>query len=390
MAHRPPLNDIKGDLGDPQSVRLYRIVIENDDLVLSHTSRANNVTGLAADYTAALGSVTSAVPNATIDPAYYLIRTAASEWLFITYVPDGVHPKLKMRYAYSENALKKDMLARFNFSDSMFANTWDELTYSGYQAHLAAQKVSALSVEEKERAALDTASAAMVTSAPVGLPGIMTGGRTGSVGSLLSGSPKSGSGLLAFPMDDAVKAEIQDKVHVGGHVVLTVAKETITHCVTVAPTDKLADKLPTDLPTFIVSRLNESLLAMTFCCPESTRVKDRMIASSARASVLAYLESLATLSDANAETEVRPAGKQLAKRFEVSDIEDILSLEEMRVECGLNSDGSPVAGAGARSESPGAAGSSPSPTASVASSNQSAVPAFKRPRPPGRPRAGGA
>ncbi|KAI9216646.1 hypothetical protein BC828DRAFT_393137 [Blastocladiella britannica] len=367
MAHQAAVTGIEGDLSGAATTRLYRIQLQDEKIVVvqsiptlaSSSSATPNDSSLGTCYSAALAAVEAADADAQRVPCYLLIRTGTTPdddaWLFVTYVPDGTHPQIKMRYAFSQNTVKKNLLAAFRITDSLFASTWNELTYKGYTEHVALQSVSALSADEKERALLETAVHDVTASIPMGLPGmaaaingsLRTGSPHSSQSSLNRGSPSASSSSLAFPIDDKLRAAVADDLEIGGSVIAVVANETIVLHSTVAANADLATVIPADVPSYIVTRLDESTDAMTFCCPDTTRVKDRMIGSSARSSVLGFLDS---------------GARRLGKRYEISEVEDLAPLAEMRTDAGIG------------------ASTGGDATTIVA------APAFQRPKPPGRPR----
>ncbi|KAJ7684629.1 actin depolymerizing protein [Mycena polygramma] len=69
-------------------------------------------------------------------PAYLLARLddPPSEWLFIAYVPDTAHVRDKMLYSSSQASLLKGLGSSL-FSDSMSANSKNDLTPQGYADH---------------------------------------------------------------------------------------------------------------------------------------------------------------------------------------------------------------------------------------------------------------
>ncbi|KAH8929202.1 actin depolymerizing protein [Atractiella rhizophila] len=96
-------------------------------------------------------------------PAYVLFQLDNSEgWLFISYVPDVAKVRPKMLYASTRSTLTRT-LGDAKFVDSLYANHKNDLSPSGYEAHVRhTQSSHPMTEKEKELAEIKKAEGTVV------------------------------------------------------------------------------------------------------------------------------------------------------------------------------------------------------------------------------------
>ncbi|KAJ3369173.1 Twinfilin-1 [Allomyces arbusculus] len=344
MVQRFNITAIDGDFGDADAVRLYRIDLDKETLALTQTVFKTDGADFAADFDTALSAVT--VPDD--HPAFFLIQTdTRNEFILLNYVPDASPVSLKMQAALAQPTVKH-LLARFSVIDALHITTREELSYAGYEAHVRSKSANAMSADELRLQELDRAVAAEM---PRALPGMAAPDRkfTGSVASLV-------------PMEEDVRPAI-DRLAAGEarHVILSTNNELVSHVATVAADDttKLAELVPGSTPSYTITRY---LLAsapkyeFVYCCPDGSRVKDRMVTSMMKRALVHYLKNEVHLDVVHAH--------------EISDLDDFADLE---ADWAHAAEAEPAPAEGEADAQLAAAGSS------------HAANTFKKPRRPGRP-----
>ncbi|MBW0504877.1 hypothetical protein O181_044592 [Austropuccinia psidii MF-1] len=281
------------------SIRLIIVNIENESLVLSHSIPPTDSPSEAGDFTLLKDLLTDDTP------AYILYRlgdAADRHWLFISYVPDQARVRDKMLYASTRATISRQ-LGDSNFGDSIFATSKDELTPSGYLAHLASQKVQApMTFREKELADIKAAEELDFVSRG-------TQARSSTLwGS--SGANNASLGLeWAQDAQDALLAWCQKSAGRSVQFNIDPTSEAIVLSSS-GPSDEL--RFPEDQPsyTFYTYHHNQECTYNVFIysCPSKSPVKSRLLYSSSSSSVSSKASDL---------------GVQIHKKIETSDPEEI-------------------------------------------------------------------
>ncbi|KAJ3353351.1 Twinfilin-1 [Allomyces javanicus] len=345
MVQRFNITAIDGDFGDADAVRLYRIDLDKETLTLTQTVPKTDGADFAADFDTALAAVT--VPDD--HPAFFLIQTdVRNEFILLNYVPDASPVSLKMQAALAQPTVKH-LLARFSVIDALHITTREELSYAGYEAHVRSKTANAMSTDELRLQELDRAVAAEM---PRALPGMAAPDRkfTGSVAALV-------------PMEEDVRPAI-DALAAGDarHVILGTNNELVSHVATVAAADatKLAEIVPGSSPSYTITRYlvggSQPKYEFVYCCPDGSRVKDRMVTSMMKRALIHYLKNEVHL--------------DVVHSHEISDLDDFADLE---------ADWAHAAEAAATEPE----GEGDAQLAAAGSSH--AANTFKKPRRPGRP-----
>ncbi|RHZ88592.1 hypothetical protein Glove_22g100 [Diversispora epigaea] len=267
----------KGDL------RIIRVSIINESLVSNGTQ---NVTGL---WDSDFAKVREFLDEEK--PCYILYRldskssTGNYEWLFLAYVPDNAKVRDKMLYASTRATLTKD-LGDSRFVDSMYGTAMEEFSLEGYQKHKLHQQAEApLTQREKELAEIRIAEA--------------------NANSFSTSARKAHVTGIAFPISDeaidAIKSLgkefnfVQLSLDIANEKILLASADKIE-------IDDLAKSLPTDAPRFSFFAYNHNFegqnfesIVFIYTCPTSSKIKERMLYSSCRGSVISLGESEAKL-----------------------------------------------------------------------------------------------
>ncbi|ORX46574.1 actin depolymerizing protein [Hesseltinella vesiculosa] len=240
-------------------------------------------------------------------PCFVLVRmdekrSQEYQWLFLSYVPDDAKIRDKMIYASTRATLTKD-LGDGKFADNMYGTQKSEFTKDGYKKHLAHKQADApLTQRERELAEIKAAEAQTASDYQG-----TSERRTYTPG-------------VAMPMTDeakdALKALMQaDRPH--NYVSLFMNKEQIDldQAKQVAVND-LKTAIPANDPrfTFYVFEHqkhgeNKEALVFVYTCPSTSKIRDRMIYSSSKRSVL----SVAALA----------CNVEVAKKYETSDPSEV-------------------------------------------------------------------
>ncbi|KAG8966031.1 Twinfilin-1 [Tulasnella sp. 419] len=247
---------------DPD-IRFIKVAIEKESLVPAGTWSKEKST-LDGEF-ARLDGITE-----QNTPAYLLVRMEnGSDWLFIAFVPDTAKVRDKMLYASSRNALTK-ALGGERFKDTIFATSKSELTPEGYAAHkrhLAAPKP--LSPREMELEAIraaekDAAEAYESTRSKKSIVG--TGKEM----------------KWAKEVEDAVSAISADGSYNFVVISIDLADESLTlHSTKKVEVDTVISSLPTGEPSYSLFYPTPSTLIFIYACPSDSKVKTRMIYSTA-------------------------------------------------------------------------------------------------------------
>ncbi|EKM55456.1 uncharacterized protein PHACADRAFT_256091 [Phanerochaete carnosa HHB-10118-sp] len=126
----PELAATFSDALTSQSVRFLKVSIHNESLVADQSVAPS---GSLSDDLDKLGDILE-----DDIPAYVLVRldSPPTEWMAISYVPDGAKVRDKMLYASTRNNLTK-ALGSAPFTDQMFATSKADITADAYARHCA-------------------------------------------------------------------------------------------------------------------------------------------------------------------------------------------------------------------------------------------------------------
>ncbi|RUP50269.1 hypothetical protein BC936DRAFT_139792 [Jimgerdemannia flammicorona] len=227
------------------------------------------------------------------NPAYVFYRldtkSASSDeydWLFLAYVPDNAKVRDKMLYASTRATLTKG-LGDARFKDSVYGTTEAEFTLDGYKKHKRHQAADApLTARERELAEIKAIEAKESFNAQG-----TTVRRTYAAG-------------VAFPLSEqaleavrALAAPKGDRAH--NFVQLRIEKEIVE--LTSAEqieTANLVAAVPGDAPRFTLHQVEYEVqgevveaLVFIYTCPSTSKIRDRTLYSSSRASVVAAVEA---------------------------------------------------------------------------------------------------
>ncbi|KAJ3112566.1 Twinfilin-1 [Phlyctochytrium bullatum] len=256
------------------TVRALQIVIQEESLVVRNQLLADGA------WEDAFASVqTWLEPTA---PSYVLFRletrtiTEERGWLVIQYVPDRAKVREKMLYASTKATLTKELGAS-NFVDFLHATALDEVSYESYVRHLKHKEADApLTEKEQEEERV----------------------RQTEVGADIGASTrKTNAASIGFPFDDDAKEAIAAFGRKESQLVLItidIANEVMKLAHTKPSFDfaelaGLADPLQ---PYFVLLRQSGTEEAVfAYICPPKSKVKERMLYSSSKASFLAYCEA---------------------------------------------------------------------------------------------------
>lgn len=307
-------------VSSPGSLRLILVEIENETLIPSIVRPPTNCNSEAEDF--------ELLADILHDdrPAYILFRLgdlANKDWLFISYVPDQAKVRDKMLYASTRASISRQ-LGDSNFKDSMFATSKDELTPTGYLAHLASRNAQApMTLREKELADIKAAEEVSSLSMGTSLRNSNVWGQGGTV-------VNANVGLKWH--EDAQQALSSWCGQDGDRVVqvgIEIATETI-----VLSSNGNSERLefPDDQPTFTFYKFihdqGSEHRVFIYSCPSKSPVKSRLIYSSSSSSVSSKASEL---------------GISLDKKIETSDPEEIND-EYIKSELGILSDSTKNAG----------------------------------------------
>ncbi|CAG8483046.1 13624_t:CDS:10 [Funneliformis caledonium] len=293
------LADVFAKAVSEKNLRLLRISIINESLVPNGTKE------IADNWESDFAGVSDFLEEKT--PCYILYRldskssTGDYEWIFMTYVPDISKVRDKMLYASTRATLLKE-LGDSRFVDSVYGTTTAEFSLEGYQKHRRHKEADApLTEREKELAEVKTAEA--------------------NANAFSYSTRKSHAAGISFPMSDEAIQAIQgllqpDLTNNFVKLFLDIKKETIELDETVnINIDNLAKSFPTDSPRYafyVYQHTHDGVDVISnifiYTCPPNSKIRERMLYSSCRGSVITFAE--------------KEAGISITKKLETNDPED--------------------------------------------------------------------
>ncbi|KAG9305488.1 hypothetical protein G9A89_006458 [Geosiphon pyriformis] len=292
------LADLFANAVKTRKLRIIRVSIVNESLVPNGTIEAGD--DWVSDYAKVLSFLEEKIP------AYILFRldskssTGNFEWLFLCYVPDLAKVRDKMLYASTRATLTRDLGDNY-FVDSIYGTVANDFTYEGYLKHKKHQLADApLTEREKELAEIKIAE----------------------VNSFSSSTRKSHAAGVSFPIaDEALVALKQlgsaDRTHnLVQLVVDTIGEKFELSSSDNIGVDQLAAVLPVDAPRFSFFAYNYShngqefdSIVFIYTCPSTSKIRERMLYSSSRASIISIAEKEASL--------------EIVKKLETNDPKDL-------------------------------------------------------------------
>ncbi|KAI9030979.1 hypothetical protein CLU79DRAFT_802471 [Phycomyces nitens] len=303
-------------------------------------------------------------------PSFVLVRldekasTGEHKWLFMSYVPDNAKVRDKMVYASTRATLIKE-LGDYRFTETMYGTQESEFTIDSFKKHLAHKAADKpLTRRERELAEIKAEEAKTVTDYQ---------------GTSVRKSYAAG---VSFPLtEEAIKAldnlAKPKEERENNYVSLCLNNEKIDlDTESSVPVNKLKDQIPSNAPrfTFYVfehehAGETKEAIVFVYTCPPSSKIREKMLYSSSKSSVV---------------TGTSETALKIAKKYETSDPSDVTSeylLEDLY-----------TAGSSSPGDS-GQAGQAGAGIGIVADRIQmlgSSQGGFKRPSAPGRRRPGGA
>jgi len=237
-------------------------------------------------------------------PAYFVFRLDKQNkfgyaWLLIMYVPDTCKVKQKMLMSSTAETVRKGLGATY-FAGLYHISTKSELTFKGYSWIDKSERYKNQEdlMTEEER--------------------IRHEEKQTSVGEYIGGPTTSNVHGVNFPTDDTGMAKLKEfsqnqiklvvlKIE-NEKIVLDVAVDSITG-------DEIMKKVPEDQPRFIFFNYTHTFentdmnsVFFIYFCPIKSKIKQRMVYSSAKQAVL---------------TAAKDAGVNIDKSMEASEIGDI-------------------------------------------------------------------
>ncbi|KAL1925027.1 uncharacterized protein VTP21DRAFT_4681 [Calcarisporiella thermophila] len=271
-------------------VRLIRISIRDESLVVSRTERVQN--NWEQDFSYVYDSLEEKTPCYIL---YRMDTKSASavdyEWIFLCYVPDSAKVRDKMLYASTRATLTKE-LGDSRFVDAMYGTDARDFTLEGYRQHLAHKNAEA-PLTERERELAEVKNAETVASEQL----------------LTSSSRRNHAAGVTFPLSadalDALRALSikEERNHNLVQLSIDAKSETIQLDSTAqidlsADENALANAISAESPRYSIfafAHQGEEAFVFAYTCPSKSKIRERMLYSSCKACVLQALEAEAGL-----------------------------------------------------------------------------------------------
>lgn len=301
---------------ETKNTRFIKVVIQNESLV---SVASIDVVGSLEKDLALLDSYLS-----DNDPCYVLTRLddPSSEWLLISYVPDGAKVRDKMLYASTRNSLTKS-LGSTVFTDSLFATSKADVTPEAYAAHKRHQAApQPMSTREQEMADIRAAERE-------------------AAGNTYEGSRARqnhlGDGKVGYKWSSEAEDAVKRLGHGEGSQVVILQIELLTETLVLhsnpeAQASTLSSLIPPSEPSFTLFAWSHSYSAtkrdiiFIYSCPSASPIKYRMVYSSG---------ALAIFREAKALLEATPSFLLAPKKLETSDPSE-LTEQYLMQELGFN------------------------------------------------------
>ncbi|TPX72627.1 hypothetical protein SpCBS45565_g00281 [Spizellomyces sp. 'palustris'] len=239
------------------------------------------------------------------EPCFVLCRMDSTlpsgdfEWILLQYVPDYAKVRDKMLYASTKATLTKE-LGDSKFVDTLYGTTPGEMSLDGYRKHIAHKEADVpLTEREIEAQAVRLAE----SSADIGIS-----------------SRRSHAQGVTFPFSDTAKGALR-QLKDGKANVVVLSVDLTQECMELDTAgDTTLSELPSviepSVPRFVFFTVQNaesdgvpSSTIFIYVCPPESKVKERMLYSSSRASVVAYVEGELQLN--------------VVKKFEVDSVDEV-------------------------------------------------------------------
>ncbi|KAJ3163775.1 Twinfilin-1 [Geranomyces variabilis] len=248
------------------------------------------------------------------EPCFVLYRldrnestTSGADWIMLQFVPENAKVREKMLLASSKATLLKE-LGDSKFVDTLYGTERADLSLEGYRKHLIHKEAEApLTERELEMQKMKVAES------------------TADIG---SSSRVAHTSRIDCPLTEDAKAALE-QLKDGSYkaVVLSIDLEKETVGLGATGNNGFSD-LPTivnpTVPSFVFFKLDAKLLVFAYVCPPSSKVKERMIYSSFRNTLIQSVEKQMAI--------------PIAKKLEVDNIDE---LDESELQSELQNIGTP-------------------------------------------------
>ncbi|ORX53293.1 actin depolymerizing protein [Piromyces finnis] len=270
-----PSEDLKKVFSEAEpDTRAIRVIIKEEQMIPEGTIPTSGTWEEDYDITQWLNPAS---------PCYILYRldsktTETFDWIIISYVPDDSRVREKMLYAASRATLTK-VLGDNKFVDSLYGSIKDEITLESIKNHKKIKSLP-LTLREKEMKELNRAESENDIS----------------ITTRFTVAPS-----VAFPFSQ----DTQDALEKFKNNELSYIKLSVSESVELdgsnnnfSKIDDIRSELPSESPCFIFMKFahefksaNVTSTIFIYSCPEKSKVKERMIYSSARNTVVNYVEN---------------------------------------------------------------------------------------------------
>jgi len=284
----PELLKFFNDAVHNNDIRLMKVSIVNESLVVSNSLPVKGT--WEDDFSGIVGQFEEKIP------CYIVYRlddknVSGFSWVLLCYVPDHAYVREKMLYASTRSTFRKSLGDSY-FVDEVYGTDKQEFTLEGYMRHRKSVTAApALTEKEEERERMRKEE----SGAEVGIT-----------------TKKSHVHGVFFPFSST--AETQMKNLSSGSInyiqlTLDSARETI-ELVSNKNIDvsEIKGLTPSDRPSYHFFKFRHAFedntiesIIFIYVCPMNSKVKEKMLYSSCKASVISVAESLGLAIDKNSE-----------------------------------------------------------------------------------------
>jgi len=228
------------------------------------------------------------------EPAYILALAApsgeaSSAWLLIQWIPDNAPIKQKMIYASTRASLVKELGGGNVITDSMQANSRDDVTLEAYKAHRQQKESPTKVLTESEQVAQQVREEELHTR----LAGTNTKSHTASLS--LGMTKDAEDAVRDFSSFAALKVDLQTEM------IDIVRAEAVTDFAS------FQSAIPDGKPAFCFYRYNDAVI-FVYVCPPSAKIREKMLFSASKGPLLRAAE----------EFGLKPVAK-----YEVDDMKEL-------------------------------------------------------------------
>ncbi|GAA5953265.1 hypothetical protein JCM3765_007457 [Sporobolomyces pararoseus] len=258
-------------------------------------------------------------------PSYFVVKTSPTSnssppLLFISYVPDNSPVRSKMLYASTRTTLIRH-LGDSKISDSIFATSKDDLSYTSYQAHTRHSEAAApLTAREQEMADIRAAESATAEDSSDFQQ--QQAGRSMIFGQQQqTGETEGRSSEVrgALPWSDEAKEAARGLKEENGKEIVQLEIDLKTETIVLSDPQPTSLSVPSDKPCYLFYRHTAGIV-LIYSCPPKSPIKSRLVYSSA---VLVFYKYAAK----------EYAGIEVLKKLETDDPDEV-TLEWINSELG--------------------------------------------------------